>query len=217
MNKTPVVCIYCGANEKIPSAYKDYAYDLGQQLAKNKFGLASGGNNVGLMKSVNDGHANADPDMPRYGIVPEEFRRFGLVHELIPEKNLIWVEDLYFRMRSFYELCDEFIVLPGGFGTLHELMDCLVHNQFGIISKRIFLLNFDKFWDPILDQFKVMVAKKALEQAHLDHLIVVNSTQELLPILQTQDTRKLSQGFDDHHWEDGIDSLTSIKGHDSRE
>lgn len=199
MHKT--VCVFCGADQKIADFYKQTAYSLGAALAKHNFALISGGNNVGLMKQVIDGHAHTNASAPRHSVIPEIFKEFDLHHDLVPSENIYWVENVHARMRKFYELSDNIVALPGGFGTLHELMDCLVHNQFGINKKRIFLLNINNFWDGIIKQFNIMVEQQTLRPEHLAHLVVVNSTQELIDQLLTETHPELTQGFADRHWE----------------
>lgn len=195
------VCVFCSGDDKCPQEYKQTAFLLGQELAKNNFKLISGGGNNGLMNEVNNGHAAVITDTTsRFGVIPQIMRKFNVHHPLIAANNLIWSKDVYMRLQTFYKICNDIVVLPGGFGTLHELMDCLVLSQFGVIKKRIYLLNIDNYWDSLLNQFNVMVSKKTLQQKHLDHLIVVKSLSELLDNLKSEVTLQLSQGFEDQHW-----------------
>ncbi len=209
------VCVFCSGDDKVQEEYKNVAFLLGQELAKNNFKLLSGGGNNGLMNEVNNGHATIAPATDRFGVIPEIMREYNVHHALIAEQNLIWAKDVHHRLKTFYDICDDIVVLPGGFGTLHELMDCLVLSQFGVINKRIYLLNIDNYWDAILNQFKVMVSKKTLQQKHLDHLIVVSSVDELLVNLKSEIVNKLSQGFADQHWKK--DNLEYVSGNSDKQ
>lgn len=196
-----VVCVFCSGDDKAPKEYKDLAFKLGQELANNNLKLLSGGGNNGLMNEVNNGHASINSNKKdRFGVIPKIMREFDVNHPLISTKNLIWSKDVHTRLQTFYKICDDIVILPGGFGTLHELMDCLVLNQFGVIKKRIYLLDIDNYWEPLLNQFKLMVSKRTLQQKHLDHLIVVTSMPELLDSLKSEAVFELSQGFSDGHW-----------------
>lgn len=195
-----VVCVFCSADDKIPQEYKDISYQLGFSLAQNGFSLISGGNNSGLMNSVNDGHAAVENDTVRYAAIPELMRDLSVKHPKIFDHNISWSRDVHHRLVTFQELCDAIVILPGGFGTLHEMMDSLVMSQFGIIKKHIYLFNYDQFWEPILLQFKRMVQKQALCQEHFDHLLVVDTVSELMNKLVSAAEPNIEQGFASEYW-----------------
>jgi len=201
INTSKTVCVFCGASGKMSQTHKSNAYALGMQLAENGYHLLTGGANVGMMKEVVDGHAAIKSTLIRHGVMPTIFKEFEIDHPLISENKMIWSQDVHQRIKTFYEICDDIIVMPGGFGTLHELMDCLVHSQFGLITKRIYLLNINGFWDHMLAQFKVMVDEHAVEQKHLDYIIVVRTIPELIASLKSELTVKLSQGIEAERWE----------------
>lgn len=201
MLSKPAVCVFCGANNKLPKEYEESAFKLGETLSLNNFNLATGGGKVGLMKQVIEGHAAGNnSNVTRYGVIPLILQPYDPAHQFIPSENIIWTNGIHANLEAFYSLGEQIVVLPGGFGTLHELMDCLVHNQFGITKKHIYLFNWDNFWDPLLEQFKTMIKIRTLEQMHFDHLIVVSSLDELIKKLKTDKKFNLSQGFDDQHW-----------------
>ena len=111
------------------------------------------------------------------GVIPSLFKNYNVHHPKIPELNLVWTETIHQRLQAFNERCDTLVVLPGGFGTLHELMDFIVPKQWGLTDKKIILLNSDHYWDHLLLQFKTMVEKNALKQRQLDLLVVVTNVQ----------------------------------------
>ncbi len=164
--------------------------------------VVTGGGNNGLMNYVNNGHADVLDGSKRYGVIPKIMRNLNVHHLKIAEKNLIWSDDVHSRIQKFYELSDNIVVLPGGFGTTHELMDCLVLSQFGVIKKHIYLLNIEGFWDALIAQFKHMVSNNVLQQKHLDHLNVATSLQELIQHLTSEREFNLAQGFTDGHWKE---------------
>ncbi len=197
------VAVYCGAGGKMSQEFKQKAFDLGSELAKNGFNLVTGGANVGMMKEVVDGHMQSDVSAQRHGVLPSIFRDFAIQHPAILPDNMLWPTDVHGRLKSFYNLADDIVVMPGGFGTLHELMDCLVHIQFDLITKRTFLVNLHNFWDPILEQFEVMVQQHAVQQKHVDNLIVVTSIAELIAELNLEAMSEMAQGIEAQRWDTG--------------
>ena len=199
---TKSICVFCSGDEKAPQEYKLLAYELGAMLAKHNCALVTGGGSNGLMKCVNDGHTSINHNMPRYGIIPHVFREFDLQHGDIKSEHLHWVNNTHERLTGMYSLCDEVVVLPGGFGTLHELLDCLVHNQFGVIKKRIYLFNIANYWQAFLQQCKVMLEQKTLAPQHFDYIITVNTLDELMAHIKSHQPLQIQQGFADKHWEE---------------
>lgn len=202
-NNPPIktICVFCSGDDKAPDEYKKLAYDIGANFAKHNLGLVTGGGKNGLMKHVNDGHAAISLSLARYGVIPYVFKEYNLQHENIHSETLHWVDTTYERLALMYELCDEIVVLPGGFGTLHELLDCLVHNQYGVIKKKVYLFNIANYWDAFVQQCKRMIADKILAQHHFEYIVLVNSLDELLEHVKSHKPLIIQQGFDDLHWQ----------------
>lgn len=196
-----IVSVFCGAGGKMSQELKNTAFDIGYQLATKGYSLVTGGANVGMMKEVVDGHIKGDVTAQRQGVIPIIFREFNIHHTGIGEDNLLWTDDVHGRLKKFYDLADDIIVLPGGFGTLHELMDCLVHIQFNLITKRVFLLNINSFWDHTLAQFAVMVRENAVHQSHVDNLIPATSVADLITKIQSDVGYDMVQGIETQRWD----------------
>jgi predicted Rossmann-fold nucleotide-binding protein len=81
-------------------------------------------------------------------------------------------------------------------------MDFLVHQQFGLIEKKIILINILGYWDPLLEQFKKMVRMNTLQQKHLDQLTVVSSVEEYLKIISDTEASSNKTGLDNYYWEE---------------
>lgn len=194
------VCVFCGAGGKMSETNMSAAFTVGKELAMNGFALLTGGANVGMMKEVVDGHASVSSEFSRHGVMHKIFKDFDISHALIPENNMHWTNNIHERLANFYEICDDIVVMPGGFGTLHELMDCLVHSQFGIIKKRLYLLNLNNFWDPLIAQFNIMVKEHAVPSKHVEHLIVCRTIPELLEQLKSQLAVDVEQGIEADRW-----------------
>lgn len=202
-NDIPIkVGVFCSADNKIQNTYKEMAYNLGCALGSAQLELIIGGSNTGLMKEVTDGylvHGKADLIS---GILPKALQSFNVLHADIPSLNVIWAEDIHQRLKIFYDACDIILILPGGFGTLHELMDFVVHNQFGTQKKPIILLNFQNFWDGLLEQFETMISMGALSPKHFHMITVVRSLQDCLEELCMQGSIKQDHNnLEERYWE----------------
>lgn len=195
------VGVFCGTDEAIPALYKDLAFELGKSLALAGHGLVTGGGNTGLMGAVVNGFIAEGKALHTRAVIPALFKPYNAHHQKIPENNLVWTDTIHQRLQTFNETCDTLVILPGGFGTLHELMDFLVPKQWGLVNKPIVLVNADHYWDHLLAQFKVMVEKNALKQKHLELLIVTTSVEECIQAIQNQDTALKHEGLNDRYWE----------------
>ncbi|NEU10729.1 TIGR00730 family Rossman fold protein [Methylobacterium sp. BTF04] len=140
------VCVYCGSGFGGDPAFTTAAEALGKALAQAGIGLVYGGGNVGLMGTVaravieNGGHVT--------GIIPDFLKsRERMLDEI---QETIVVEDMHTRKRLMFERSDAFVALPGGIGTLEELVEQLTWAQLGQHRKPILLLSVADFWTPLL-------------------------------------------------------------------
>lgn len=199
------IAVFCSADDKIPSRFKRLAYRFGKNIAEKKWGLITGGSKTGLMKEVIDGYVKtASPTAQPHsvkGILPSIFKEAAIHHPQINDQNLIWTDSVHGRLASFHKNSDVIVVLPGGFGTLHELMDFLVHNQFGLMNKKIILFNANHYWDGLLQQFRTMRRQSALHKKHLAHLQVVTNLNECMRAINTSQNKKILQGLSTRYWE----------------
>ncbi|BDC35177.1 LOG family protein YvdD [Candidatus Dependentiae bacterium Noda2021] len=196
----PSVAVFCSADNKASSDFKALAYNLGKQLGEHNFGLVTGGSKTGLMKEVVDGYTSiAKSKKTLYGVMPQVLYPYNVHHEEILPENLLWVDTLHIRLARFAELADTIVILPGGFGTLHELMDFLAHNQFALTSKPIIVINYKGYWDNLLAQFNVMNEAQLLADKHLKALHVVDSDDACIKTL-INNAGSNQQGLSDHYW-----------------
>ncbi len=204
--KAKSVGVFCSANDQIPASFKKAAFSLGKAVAKNHYNLITGGSKTGLMKEVVDGYLNSVNAKQLHGVMPEALRSYNVQHTEILDDNLTWTETLHKRLAVFQDKVDIIVVMPGGFGTLHELMDFLTHSQFGLIKKQIILLNLDHFWDHLLEQFKVMLDTNTVQQKHLNQMQVVTTVDEVIQTIEHNLKSKNTlddenQGLKGRYWE----------------
>ena len=140
------VCVYCGSGVGNNPAYQEAARTLGRSLAENGVGLIYGGGGVGLMGEV--ARAALDAGGRVTGIIPDFLSERE--HMLSDADELIVVKDMHERKRLMFERSDAFAALPGGVGTLEELVEQLTWSQLGRHRKPIIVVNIEGFWAPFL-------------------------------------------------------------------
>jgi hypothetical protein len=179
-SKIRKICVYCGSGSGTDPAFIEAAGAFGTIMAKNGIGLVYGGGTVGMMGEVANAVANNGGEVT--GIIPNflmtrERPRQGL-------NNLIVTADMHERKRKMFEMADAFVALPGGIGTLEELVEQLTWVQLGRHKKPVLIANIKGFWEPLCALLEHM---KALEFIHRDlgfDLLVVDRVEDILPTLQ---------------------------------
>lgn len=140
------VCVYCGSGKGTNPAYAMAARALGKSLAKAGVGLVYGGGSLGLMgevaKSTLKGGGHVTGIIPTF--LSNRERMLDDVNELIV------TDDMHQRKMEMFKRSDAFIALPGGIGTLEELVEQLTWSQLGRHSKPVILANIERFWEPLL-------------------------------------------------------------------
>jgi uncharacterized protein (TIGR00730 family) len=179
------IAVLCGAYNNLAIDLKVAAYQLGQYLGLHHFGLITGGGASGLMKEVTDGYVSQAIALKDFWNIILQ-KHASDCHSRIASENIIMVQSLYERIDSFYEMADICIALPGGFGTLHELINCLVHEKNK--NKPLILLNIDGYWDTIIQQFQKIVSCNPAASKHLELFIVVDTLDACIEILEAART-----------------------------
>lgn len=171
------ICVYCGSGKGLNPAYAVVARKLGKALAQQNIRLVYGGGSLGLMGEVARSVLGAGGKVT--GIIPEFL---GAKEKMLKDVDeLIIVEDMHVRKRLMFERSDAFIALPGGIGTLEELVEQLTWSQLGRHTKPIVVANIDGFWTPFLDLLAHMKGETFI-RAGLDvHFAVVDKAEKIVP------------------------------------
>ena len=140
------VCVYCGSGFGGDPAFTQAARTVGRDLARAGIGLVYGGGNVGLMGATAGAVLDAGGHVT--GIIPEFLKARERMLDAVQET--IVVPDMHTRKRLMFDRADAFVALPGGIGTLEELVEQLTWAQLGRHAKPILLLSINGFWDPLL-------------------------------------------------------------------
>jgi uncharacterized protein (TIGR00730 family) len=185
MNKIKTVCVYCGSGPGTNPLFIEAAIALGKALAENDVRLVYGGGSLGLMGAV--AKSTLDHGGSVTGIIPE----FLTARENAPARvqEMIVTPDMHERKRLMFERSDAFIALPGGIGTLEELVEQLTWQQLGRHSKPVLLANIDGFWEPLLALIAHMRATQFIRATLTVDILKAERVEDILPRLQSAAAR----------------------------
>jgi uncharacterized protein (TIGR00730 family) len=172
------ICVYCGSGPGRDPAFAAAARKLGQAMAKNGIGLVYGGGSVGLMGEV--ANAVLDNGGEVTGIIPEFLANR---EHMMRRGNIIRTRDMHERKQLMFDHADAFVALPGGVGTLEELVEQMTWAQLGRHRKPILLANIKGFWDPLSRLFEHMGQMEFIHSANLFKYYVADAIEDVLPML----------------------------------
>ena len=170
------VCVFCGASSGRLQAYAESARAFGHAAAERGVGIVYGGGKVGLMGAVADGALAAGGEV--IGVIPEALVERELAHDGLTKLHV--VTSLHERKAKMAELADGFVALPGGFGTLDELMEQLTWSQLGLHEKPVGLLDVEGYWGPLVAFARHATAEGFVREADLAAIAVADDADELL-------------------------------------
>jgi uncharacterized protein (TIGR00730 family) len=180
MSKINAVCVYCGSSPGTEPAFVEAAEKLGRILAENGVRLIYGGGSVGLMGAVAEAVIEHGGEVT--GIIPEFLTKRERPRRLAQE--LIVTRDMHERKRTMFERADAFVALPGGLGTLEELVEQLTWVQLGRHKKPILIANINGYWDPLLALVEHMRAVKFMPPGLSVDFLVAERAEDILPKLR---------------------------------
>ena len=180
MSKINALCVYCGSSAGTDPAFADTARAFGKILAENGIRLVYGGGSTGLMGALADAVLKNGGDVT--GIIPEFLTNREKPRRLAQE--LIVTRDMHERKRKMFERADGFVALPGGIGTLEELVEQLTWAQLGRHKKPILLANIKGYWDPLLTLIDHMRAQDFLPAVPQVDCLVADRVEDILPKLR---------------------------------
>ena len=174
------VCVYCASSSKISSVYFDATDQLGLLLAKNNINCICGAGNKGLMNSLTDsvirngGHVT--------GIIPQFMVDEGWHHQKLSE--IIVTETMHERKSLMAEKSDAVIALPGGCGTLEELLEIITWRQLGLYNKPIVILNVNGYYDDLIRMLEKAISESFMREEHKKMWHVASNALEAVELLQ---------------------------------
>jgi uncharacterized protein (TIGR00730 family) len=182
------ICVYCGSSLGADSRFGEAADALGAAMAAAGVGLVFGGGEDGLMGRI--AHAVIGNGGRVTGIIPTFLVKRE--HALMKAQELIVVDDMHQRKQMMFERADAFIALPGGIGTLEELVEQLSWVQLARHKKPVLLADVGGFWRPLLALIAHMHNLGFIREGFDLHYLVAEKIEDALPMLQTAVRRNLS-------------------------
>ena len=180
MNKITTVCVYCGSGPGTNPRFVEAAKSFGKILAENGIRLVYGGGSIGLMGAV--ATSVLDHGGAVTGIIPDFLTTRENALKRVQE--LIITPDMHERKRLMFEHSDAFVALPGGIGTLEELVEQLTWQQLGRHAKPVLLANIESFWEPLLALLAHMRATQFIRASLTVDILKAERVEDILPRLQ---------------------------------
>jgi uncharacterized protein (TIGR00730 family) len=179
MSTIKSICVYCASGPGKNPAFMQAAKQFGRILAESGIRLVYGGGSVGLMGALADSvlaHGGAVT-----GVIPDFL--VNREHMLLSVQERIITPDMHARKREMFERADAFVGLPGGVGTLEELVEQLTWAQLGRHKKPILILNIERFWDPLCALVEEMRRLEFIRAGMTVDLLVAETVEDILPQL----------------------------------
>jgi|SRR6185369_8894960 len=180
MSKIGKICVYCGSGPGTDPAFVDGARAFGAILADKGIELIYGGGNVGMMgelaRSVLDHGGKITGIIPEFLVARERANRAA--------QELIVTRDLHERKRKMFEMADAFVAMPGGVGTLEELVEQITWVQLGRHKKPVLLANIKDFWQPLCALLDHMKTLQFIRGDLSFELLVADRIEDVVPMLQ---------------------------------
>lgn len=149
------VCVFGASRSQLAQKYVDAAYQTGLLLGQHGLSMVFGGGDAGLMGAAARGAHKSGAKI--IGVIPEKLNRPGIPYPACDELRV--TDTMHSRKAAMESLSDAFIGLPGGFGTIEEVMEVVTLKQLGYLDAPIVLLNTDGFFSALLDQFERCMAE----------------------------------------------------------
>ncbi len=177
------VCVYCSSSSKIDKQYIEAGKDLGRILAKHNLELVYGGGSVGLMGVLADTVLENGGKV--IGVIPEFMCEVEWQHNGISE--LILTKNMHERKEKMAQMADAIVALPGGCGTLEELLEIITWKQLGIHSLPIVIVNTNNYYKYLIAQLQRSADEMFMRPEHLKMWQVINSPEELIEAINNQE------------------------------
>lgn len=181
------ICVFGASCEKIPEESKNFAYKLGTLLAENGYGLVFGAGTTGLMGACARGVYSRGGEI--IGVIPEKLNKPGIYFEGCTER--LETKTMHERKALMEKLSCAFIALPGGFGTIEELMEVLTLKQLGYHNHPIIIANLCGYYNDLLNQIKKCVADGYTHEGFLKSFTVATTPAQVIEQLHFNESIQL--------------------------
>src|SRR5688500_12452751 len=188
-----LLCVYCSSSDRLDPKYAAVATELGREMVARGWGLGYGGGNTGLMGA--GARAVKLSGGRVVGVIPEFMKARELA--FLDADELVTVITMRERKLLMETRADAFVALPGGWGTLEEIMEILTLRQLNVVKKPCVFLNQDGFYDPLLQLFDRMLAENFFKPSNLDRFRVAPTVSDVFKQIEAATgTRAESKWFE---------------------
>ena len=181
MNQIKNVCVYSASSTKIAPAYFATAEELGRLLAIRGINLINGAGSIGLMAATSNAALAAGGSVT--GVIPRFMVEQGWNHTGLTQ--LVETETMHERKQLMAEMSDGVIALPGGCGTMEELLEIITWKQLGLYLKPIVILNVNGFYNPLLEMLQQAIDENFMRREHGSIWQVATTAEEAIELLYT--------------------------------
>ncbi len=182
MSKIRSICVYCGSSPGNRPEYLQAATILGSALGNAGIRLVYGGGTSGIMGTV--AKATLEAGGTVLGVIPQFLmKREAADGSAFTLSQMIVTEDMHERKHALFENSDAFVALPGGIGTVEEIVEVMTWAQLGRHAKPIVFANIEGFWNPMLQLIGHMKSEGFIHTANLVNPLVINGADEIVPAI----------------------------------
>jgi uncharacterized protein (TIGR00730 family) len=176
------ICVYCGSQPGRNPDYMEAGRALGRAIAEHGLRLVYGGGTRGIMGAVASGVMSSGGRVT--GIIPEFLMdKEASKHSLSALTEVIVTRDMHERKHKMFEQSDAFVTLPGGIGTLEEIVEIMTWGQLGRHKKPMVFANINGFWNPMLEHVKHMTDEGFIHTAHLVKPLIIDRVEDIVPAI----------------------------------
>lgn len=177
------VCVFCASSANIDALYLEQARELGRLLAEDGWRCVNGGGAVGLMGAVTDGTLDAGGLVT--GVIPKFMVDNGWCYDRLEE--VVITADMHQRKQMMSEMADAVIALPGGVGTLEELLETLTWRQLGLVKVPVIILNTKGYYDNLLAMLQHAIDEGFMKMSHAQLWKVAATPDEAIAMLNERE------------------------------
>lgn len=177
------ICVYGASSDNIAEEYKQAAYQLGKALAAKGWNCINGAGSAGVMRAVSDGFL--DGGAKAVGIIPQFMVDNGWHYSRL--SDIISTPDMHQRKQMMAQRSQCSIAMPGGCGTLEELLEIITWKQLSLYNKPIVIFNINGFFDSILQQLEHCIAQQFMKPTHKHLWFTAHNVQQIVDYIERYD------------------------------
>jgi len=182
-NAISSICVYCASSTQIDTVYFEAAEKLGKIAGKLGIRIINGAGSIGLMRALSDATLEAGGTVT--GVIPRFMVEENWHHPYLTE--IIEVNTMHERKQKMADLSDAIIALPGGCGTLEELLEIITWKQLGLYLKPIVILNTNGYYDPLIAMLQRAIDENFMREQHQDMWTVASTPEEAIDLVYSME------------------------------